>query len=115
MLVLDLIDRRTMWRDYWMEWVVAAVLLTIDDWLQWRVAAGAGAAVPFWQVLPAFPGTPLYEHWMDVLAPLGVGGIWLASYLWLLKRRPLLPAHDPEEQSAALLHEHNLREGSQHG
>ena len=26
MLALDLIDRRTMWRDYWIEWVLAAVL-----------------------------------------------------------------------------------------
>ena len=39
MLALDLIDRRTMWRDYWIEWVVAAVLLAIDQWLQWRIAA----------------------------------------------------------------------------
>ena len=26
MLVLDLIDRRTMWRDYWLEWALAALL-----------------------------------------------------------------------------------------
>ena len=38
MLALDLIDRRTMWRDYWIEWVLAAVLIAIDEWLQWRVA-----------------------------------------------------------------------------
>jgi rod shape-determining protein MreD len=53
MLVLDLIDRRTMWRDYWIEWVLAAVLLTIDEWLQWRLAAVAGARVPFTKMLPA--------------------------------------------------------------
>ena len=52
MLALDLIDRRTMWRDYWMEWVVAAVLLTIDQWLQWRIAALAGADVPAWRMAP---------------------------------------------------------------
>ena len=39
MLALDLIDRRTMWRDYWIEWVLAAVLIAIDEWLQWRVAS----------------------------------------------------------------------------
>ena len=27
MLALDLIDRRTMWRDYWIEWMVAGVLI----------------------------------------------------------------------------------------
>jgi rod shape-determining protein MreD len=52
MLALDLIDRRTMWRDYWIEWVLAAVLLTIDEWLQWRLAAAAGARIPFWRMLP---------------------------------------------------------------
>ena len=43
MLALDLIDRRTMWRDYWIEWMVAAVLIAIDEWLQWRVARLTGA------------------------------------------------------------------------
>ena len=50
MLALDLIDRRTMWRDYWIEWVVAAVLLAIDQWLQWRIAALTGADVPAWRM-----------------------------------------------------------------
>jgi rod shape-determining protein MreD len=52
MLALDLIDRRTMWRDYWIEWVVAAVLITIDEWLQWRIAALVGAGVPFVKMVP---------------------------------------------------------------
>ena len=52
MLVLDLIDRRTMWRDYWIEWILAAVLLAIDEWLQWRLAAAVGARIPFTKILP---------------------------------------------------------------
>jgi rod shape-determining protein MreD len=52
MLVLDLIDRRTMWRDYWIEWVLAGVLITIDEWLQWRVAKMAGGAPPFTAIVP---------------------------------------------------------------
>lgn len=52
MLVLDLIDRRTMWRDYWIEWVVASVLLAIDQWLQWRIAALTGALVSFSRMVP---------------------------------------------------------------
>lgn len=47
MLVLDLIDRRTMFRDYWMEWGVAAVLLLVNEWAEWRVAAMTGAPLPF--------------------------------------------------------------------
>ena len=52
MLALDLIDRRTMWRDYWIEWMVATVLIAIDVWLHWRVARLAGADLPFTLMLP---------------------------------------------------------------
>ena len=30
-----------------------------------------------------------------VLMVLGVGGLWLATFLWQLRTRPLLPLHDP--------------------
>ena len=53
MLALDLIDRRTMWRDYRTEWVLAAVLITIDEWLQWRVAKLVDAAPEFMRMVPA--------------------------------------------------------------
>jgi rod shape-determining protein MreD len=52
MLALDLVDRRTMWRDYWIEWILAAVLLAIDEWLQWRLAAVDDAGVPFSMMVP---------------------------------------------------------------
>jgi rod shape-determining protein MreD len=52
MLALDLIDRRTQWRDYWIEWMVAALFLGVDEWLQWRVARLSGAAVPFSAMVP---------------------------------------------------------------
>ena len=52
MLALDLIDRRTMWRDYWIEWVLAAVLIAIDEFLQWRVAGLIGAAPAFTRMVP---------------------------------------------------------------
>jgi rod shape-determining protein MreD len=53
MLALDLVDRRTMWRDYWIEWMLAAVLIAIDEWFQWRVAHAGGADLPFTNMLPA--------------------------------------------------------------
>jgi rod shape-determining protein MreD len=53
MLALDLIDRRTMWRDYWIEWVLAAVLIALDKWLQWRIAGAVGAAPPSSRMIPA--------------------------------------------------------------
>jgi rod shape-determining protein MreD len=52
MLALDLVDRRTMWRDYWIEWGLATVLIAINEWLQWRVAAIGGARVPIQAMVP---------------------------------------------------------------
>ena len=53
MLALDLVDRRTMWRDYWTEWALAALLIAITEWLQWRVAALVGARIEFSKMVPA--------------------------------------------------------------
>jgi rod shape-determining protein MreD len=41
-----------MWRDYWIEWILAAVLLAIDEWLQWRLAGADNAHVPFSMMVP---------------------------------------------------------------
>lgn len=46
----------------------------------------------FWIVMPAFYPSGLRVHWMDVLMPVGIGGLWLAAFAWRLKRQPLLPA-----------------------
>jgi rod shape-determining protein MreD len=51
MIVLDLIDRRTMWRDYWIEWVLAALLLTAAETLDWWAARAEGAAAPYATIL----------------------------------------------------------------
>jgi hypothetical protein len=32
---------------------------------------------------------------MELLATIGVGGIWLAAYMSQLKGQPLLPANEP--------------------
>lgn len=34
-------------------------------------------------------------NWMDVVAPLAVGGLWLTYFFWQLASRPLLPENDP--------------------
>ncbi len=53
MLALDLLDRRTMWRDYWIEWALAALLILLGESTQWQVAALMGAAVPFSAMIPS--------------------------------------------------------------
>lgn len=52
MLLLDLLDRRTMWRDYWVEWGLAGVLLFGYELAEWRVAQIMGASLPFASIVP---------------------------------------------------------------
>ncbi len=43
--------------------------------------------------LPGFEhGMPF--HWMDIAVPAGIGGIWMAAFVWALRQRPLVPLHD---------------------
>ena len=46
MIALDILVRRTQWRDYWIEWGIAALFIAIAELAQWRVAAMLGAPVP---------------------------------------------------------------------
>jgi len=59
----------------------------------------------YFQILPAFPDTRIWVHWMDFVAPFGVGGVWLANFLWDLKRGPVLPLHDLNRETALHYHE----------
>ena len=52
MLLLDLVDRRTMWRDYWIEWALAALLLLLNEAVEWWAADIMGAATPASMMLP---------------------------------------------------------------
>jgi len=61
----------------------------------------------FWLVMPGpQPGAAspalidLRFSWTDVVAPIGIGGIWLWFFLWNLQQRPLVPAYDPHLQEA---------------
>lgn len=52
MLALDLLDRRTIWRDYWIEWILASLLVLFSKSADWQVAAWMGARVPFSFMVP---------------------------------------------------------------
>lgn len=41
----------------------------------------------FWLVLPALWPGQFHAHWLDVLAPIAVGGIWISAFLWRLSVR----------------------------
>lgn len=52
MLAMDLVDRRTQWRDYWIEWGLASLLIAVGEWAEWQSAALAGAPMPLISSLP---------------------------------------------------------------
>ncbi len=50
-----------------------------------------------WMLVPAF-----HDHrwiWLDVIALLGFGGLWLGLFAWQLAKRPLIPINDPQFES----------------
>lgn len=47
MIAMDILDRRTMWRDYWIEWAIAALLIGLSEIAHWRIAGLTGAPLPF--------------------------------------------------------------------
>ena len=61
----------------------------------------------YWLVVPAFASERKSPqlHVSDFLAVIGIGGIWVGTYIWQLKKMPLLPLHDPRFEGA-LQHEH---------
>jgi hypothetical protein len=42
----------------------------------------------------------LFVHWLDLAAPIGIGGIWLWLFLTQLVQMPLLPMRDPHLEDA---------------
>ena len=53
----------------------------------------------FWMIEPEFNRAHFHLSWMDVMAPLGIGGLWLAMFSWQLQQRPLVPLNDPQLES----------------
>jgi hypothetical protein len=61
----------------------------------------------FWTIAPNFTGASFHLSWMDVVAPIGLGGLWLSFFARELTRRPLIPINDPlYETVLRQVHEH---------
>ena len=50
---------------------------------------GHGHATHFKNIPSGIP------HWLDIAAPVGIGGIWIWVFIDQLRRLPLIPPHDP--------------------
>jgi len=51
----------------------------------------------FWQVVPNFDPGDLSGHALEIVGTLvavaGIGGVWMAAFVWQLQKMPLLPVH----------------------
>lgn len=60
-----------------------------------------------WLIEPAFDREHFHLSWMDLVAPIGIGGLWVAAFAWRLQTRALVPLNDPQlEQALEHVHEH---------
>jgi hypothetical protein len=62
----------------------------------------------YWMVLPAFGGGNARLTWLNLELPLAMGGIWMAYFIWQLRRLPMLPVNDPRMKGVA---EHAVEHG----
>jgi hypothetical protein len=53
----------------------------------------------FWSIEPN-EHRNVYVHWLDIVVPLAIGGLWFAYFFYNLRSRPLLVLYDPRTQSA---------------
>jgi hypothetical protein len=50
----------------------------------------------FWLIAPEFHQNGISLSWMDLVLPATLLSLWLGSVFGQLRRRPLLPLHDPQ-------------------
>jgi hypothetical protein len=59
----------------------------------------------YWLIVPSLePDGPRF-HPLDFFALIGIGGLWVGTFFWQLRKLPVLPLHDPRFEGA-LQHEH---------
>jgi len=47
-----------------------------------------------WIVAPGFGRAGFQVHWMDLVATIGIGGVWIAAFVGRLKAKSAVPVHD---------------------
>jgi len=60
----------------------------------------------YWLTAPEFWPGGIHVHWLDVLLPIGIGGIWISFYVRQLRQWPLLPVRDRRLAEAMERHAH---------
>ena len=57
-----------------------------------------------WLVEPTYRHGDFALNWMDFVAPIAIGGLWIGTFAWQLQKRPLLPINDPQLEQALVAH-----------
>jgi hypothetical protein len=57
-----------------------------------------------WLIEPTFNREHFHLSWMDAVAPLAMGGLWVATFAWQLQKRSLVPINDPNLEQALEAH-----------
>lgn len=60
----------------------------------------------YWLVFPAFNDHRFHFHWLAIVAPVALGGIWVWLFIAHLKPYPLVPLHDPRFYKGMIAHDH---------
>ena len=54
----------------------------------------------FWLIAPEFHTGGFAVSWLDIVLPASLGAVWLGCFISQLRRRTILPVHDPEFEEA---------------
>lgn len=65
----------------------------------------------YWLIIPAFYPNEIHVHWLDLVLPIAIGGLWIAVFVRQVARKSLLPlvgphlqeivTHEPHEEYAS--------------
>jgi hypothetical protein len=53
---------------------------------------------------PSFNRERFHLSWMDIVAPIAIGGIWIATFAWQLQKRSMVPINDAQLEQALTAH-----------
>jgi hypothetical protein len=59
----------------------------------------------YWLIVPSVQKSGPQVHLLDIFALVGIGGVWVGTFMMQLKKMPLLPLHDPRFEGV-MEHQH---------
>lgn len=58
----------------------------------------------FYTLVPTFHPEQFSISWIDIVAVLGIGGLWIGTFLYILGSRPLVAVNDPRQEACLETH-----------